>query len=211
MPASAPEYIERIIRTTPTAELMTREEKIACMTATSIEIGCVEGDDDLEQILVLQKRNLTFSKDGFVTVHHTLDILRAFHAMMPSVVARHHGDVVGYALSMPREASGLVPILEPMFRRLDTLAVLAAQRWYVMGQVCVDEAWRGRGLFGKLYDEHRNRFAGQFDWLVTEIAMRNPRSLKAHARVGFVEIDRYVDDTDEWSVVGLRLSRSERT
>jgi hypothetical protein len=175
------------------------------MTATSIEIGVVEGDNDLEQILVLQKRNLAFSKDGFVTVRHTLDILRAFHAVMPSVVARHQGNVVGYALSMPRETSGLVPVLEPMFRRLETLAALVAQRWYVMGQVCVDEAWRGCGLFDKLYDEHRNRYAGQFDWLVTEIAMRNPRSLKAHARAGFVEIDRHLDDTDEWSVVGLRL------
>jgi GNAT superfamily N-acetyltransferase len=124
---------------------------------------------------------------------------------MPSVVARHRGNVVGYALSMPREAGALLPILAPMFVRLDALTMLVAQRWYVMGQVCVDEAWRGCGVFDRLFEEHRRRYAGQFDWLVTEIATRNPRSLKAHARVGFVEIDRYADDTDEWSVVGLRL------
>jgi GNAT superfamily N-acetyltransferase len=175
------------------------------MTRTTICVDVVEGDADLEQILDLQKRNLAFSNDGFVTVHHTLDVLRVFHTTMPSVVARHGGDVIGYALSMPREASGLVPILDPMFERLDKLAVLAAKRWYVMGQICVDEAWRGRGIFDRLYDEHRNQYAARFDWLVTEIAMRNPRSLKAHARVGFVEIDRYRDASDEWSVVGLGL------
>ena len=176
------------------------------MTAPIVKTGLAQGDADLEQILALQKRNLTFSDDGFVTVANTLDILRAFHAVLPSVVARRDGDVVGYALSMPREARALVPIIQPMFARLDSLNVLAAQRWYVMGQVCVDEAWRGRGVFDALYEEHRRRYAGTFDWLVTEIAMRNPRSRKAHARVGFVEIDRYRDDTDEWSVVGLRLS-----
>jgi len=175
------------------------------MTTSSIEIDVVKGDDDLERILALQRRNLTFSEDGFVTVHHTFDVLSAFHALMPSVVARHQRDVVGYALSMPRQASRLVPVLAPMFERLEALAILAAQRWYVMGQICVDEAWRGQGLFDKLYEEHRRRYAGQFDWLATEIAVRNPRSRKAHARVGFVEIDRYRDATDEWSVVALRL------
>jgi GNAT superfamily N-acetyltransferase len=175
------------------------------MIDTGVEIGLARSDDDLEQILELQRRNRAFSEDGFVSIDHTLDILRAFHARMPSVVARRRGSVVGYALSMPREESARVPVLEPMFARLASMTLLAAQRWYVMGQVCVDEAWRGRGVFDGLYAEHRNRYAGQFDWLVTEIAMRNPRSSKAHARVGFVEIDRYLDDSDEWSVVGLRL------
>jgi GNAT superfamily N-acetyltransferase len=178
------------------------------MPATNVEVGFVEGDDDLEQILVLQKRNLAFSTDGFVTIDHTLEMLRAFHAVMPSVVARHRGNVVGYALSMRREASALVPLLEPMFGRLDSLEILAGRRWYVMGQICIDDEWRGRGLLDKLYEEHRNRYAASFDWLVTEIAMRNPRSLRAHTRAGFVEIDRYVDDTDDWSVVGLCFSTS---
>jgi hypothetical protein len=176
------------------------------ITANDVEIALVDSYDDLQQILVLQKQNLAFSTEGFVTVCHTLETLREFHSLMPSVVAKHHGSVVGYALSMPRETSALVPVLEPMFGRLESLAVLALQRWYVMGQVCIDKAWRGCGLIDGLYGEHRKRYARQFDWIVTEIATRNPRSLKAHARIGFVEIDRYVDDIDEWSVVGLRFS-----
>jgi len=70
-----------------------------------------------------------------------------------------------------------------------------------MGQVCVDQAWRGRGLFDGLYAAHRQYFSGRFDLLVTEISMRNQRPLKAHARVGFVEIDHFRDEIDEWSVV----------
>jgi len=176
------------------------------MSDTNIDIGLVNCDSDLEQILVLQKQNLAFTDDGFVTVVHTLDILRAFHAVMPSVVARHDGMVVGYALSMPREASSLIPVLVPMFQRLDNMASLNGQRWYVMGQVCIADQWRGCGLFDRMYAQHRQSFASRFDWLITEIAKRNPRSLRAHARVGFVEIDHFTDDSDTWSVVGLPLA-----
>jgi hypothetical protein len=166
-------------------------------------VGLVAGERELEQILALQQANLSETADGFVTVRHTLDILRAMHAQLPSVVARDaQGDIVGYALSMAREAQGLLPILAPMFARLDALETLRGKRWSVMGQVCVAKAFRGQGVFDALYDGHRAQYAGRFDVLVTEIATRNGRSMRAHQRVGFVELDRYRDATDEWSVVG---------
>lgn len=169
------------------------------------EIGLVRDERDLEQVLALQQANLAFTEDGFVTVVHTLDTLRDFHRHMPSVVARHAGQVIGYALSMPRSTAASVPVLLPFFERIEKLPALQGQSWYVMGQVCVDRSWRGRGLFDGMYAAHRHHFAADHAWLVTEIASRNPRSLKAHARVGFVELDHFTDATDEWSVVGLAL------
>jgi L-amino acid N-acyltransferase YncA len=166
-------------------------------------VELLDDDRELEQILALQQENLAATGDGFVTVRHTLETLRAMHAQLPSVVARdERGAVVGYALSMAREAQGLLPILAPMFARLDGLGALAGKRWYVMGQVCVAKAFRGQGVFDALYRGHRERYAGRFDALVTEIATRNGRSMRAHQRVGFTEIDRYRDATDAWSVVG---------
>jgi hypothetical protein len=52
-----------------------------------VRVGPVESERELEQILVLQQRNLVATADGFVTVRHTLDILKAMHAQLPSVVA----------------------------------------------------------------------------------------------------------------------------
>lgn len=168
-----------------------------------MSVGVVQREGDLEQILALQRANLVQTRDGFVTVRHTLEILQAMHATMPSVVARDDaGAVVGYALAMTEAIAPLLPVLGPMFARLARLPALAGQRWYVMGQVCVAEAWRGRGVFDALYAQHHAVYSPRFDCLVTEIATRNPRSLRAHARVGFVEIDHYRDATDEWSVVG---------
>jgi GNAT superfamily N-acetyltransferase len=106
---------------------------------------------------------------------------------------------------MPRECRPLVPVLEPMFALLDGLAYqgqpLASRRFYVMGQVCVDKAHRGKGLFDALYHQHREQLRLRYDLCVTEIATRNTRSLRAHARVGFETVHTYRDASDTWAVV----------
>ena len=78
---------------------------------------------------------------------------------------------------------------------------LKDRRYYVMGQVCVAKAYRGKGVFDRLYAAHREHLRHRFDACVTEISVRNPRSLRAHARVGFEELERYRDAADEWVVV----------
>lgn len=168
------------------------------MTTTT---GLATSDRDLAGILALQRASRAVTPDGFVTVEHTLAILQAMHALAPSVVARDAaGEVVGYALAMPRETATLLPILAPMFAQLDALPIAAA-RYYVMGQIAVAPAHRGTGVFDALYAEHRARYRDRFDVLVTEIATRNTRSLRAHARVGFATLETYRDATDEWALV----------
>jgi len=167
---------------------------------------------ELEQILALQQQNLkqALSADemrsqGFVTVQHDLAALERMHAMAPSIVARHGEALVAYALTMPREARALTPILEPMFTLFDALEYrgkpLSQYRFYVMGQICIDKGHRGQGLFDRLYHQHRDHFRGQFDLIVTEVSARNLRSMRAHERVGFETIHTYRDATDEWAVI----------
>jgi len=167
----------------------------------------------LDEVLALQRRNLPrlltpeeARDQGFVTLEHTRAALETLHAAMPSIVARADGPLLGYALAMARECRNVMPVLVPMFEVLDQLGTpggpLADRRWYVMGQVCVAREARGTGVLEALYAAHRQAYSGRFDLLVTEIAERNPRSLRAHARVGFQELHRYRDATDAWVVVG---------
>ncbi|MCC6621910.1 MAG: hypothetical protein IT385_11680 [Deltaproteobacteria bacterium] len=124
-----------------------------------VTIGLSDGEADLEGVLRLQRENLEVTvgadeaaSQGYVTVVHTREALAAMHAIAPSVVARGpSGEVVAYALVMPVECRPFVPILEPMFAKLAGLD-LGGARVYIMGQVCVAKAWRGRGLFDALHD-----------------------------------------------------------
>ena len=173
----------------------------------TVTVGLVESERDLEGILALQRECRPPTADGFVTVEHTLDLLRAMHALAPSIVARDAGGrIAGYALVMPKATRTLIPILEPMFQMIEglpegTICGRPGARWYVMGQVAVAPAHRGSGLFTRLYEEHRARYQHAFDAVVTEVSTRNPRSLAAHRRVGFRTISRYRDATDEWDVI----------
>jgi len=180
------------------------------------EARSVRSDRELEQILSLQRENLArnlgaqeIAAQGFVTVEHSLDVLKRMHAISPSIIARDGDALAGYALVMPVECRSFIPILEPMFQRLESLG-LFRERFYVMGQICVARAWRGQGVFDLLYRAHRDNLRSSYDCSVTEVATRNTRSMRAHARVGFAVIDRYRDATDEWALLRWDWSDPER-
>jgi len=175
-------------------------------------LTAVQHRSELEQILVLQRKNLKqelspdeMRSQGFVTVEHDLPALEQMHALAPSVIALQGRELVAYALTMPRECRDLMPVLVPMFELFDRLTYcgkpLKDYRFYVMGQICVDKAHRGKGLVELLYQKHRELYQPRFDFIITEVALRNERSMRAHERVGFQTVHTYRDATDEWAVV----------
>ncbi len=173
----------------------------------------VSSDKELQQILRLQEMNLPINIDkaemasqGFVTLHHNLDVLIQMHDLAPSVIIKDGENVVGYALTMLKECRQLMPDLEPMFTILDSLTwkkiPLNEYHYYVMGQICIAKEYRGKGLVDLLYQQHRKIYNPQFDLLITEISARNQRSIRAHEKAGFKTIHTHVDDLDKWLVVG---------
>ncbi len=168
---------------------------------------------DLQQILHLQNENLIQNLDeteirsqGFVTLRHDFKILEQMHNLAPSVIIKDDDKVVAYALTMLPECRQLMPDLEPMFAIFDKLLwnneLLNNYRFYVMGQVCIAKEYRGKGLFEKLYQHHKKNYQPQFDLCITEISIRNHRSLRAHEKMGFKNIHTHRDKLDEWVVVG---------
>jgi ribosomal protein S18 acetylase RimI-like enzyme len=168
---------------------------------------------ELQQILLLQEENLVkhideteMKSQGFVTLRHDLIILEQMHSLAPSVIIKDDDKVVAYALTMLQECRQLIPDLEPMFALLDKLSwnskSLTDHSFYVMGQICVAKAYRGQGLFDDLYKHHKKIYHPKFDLIITEIATRNQRSIRAHERVGFKTIHTHQDELDEWAVVG---------
>ena len=77
-----------------------------------------------------------------------------------------------------------------------------------MGQICIADGYRGTGIFDGLYRTMGETYGDRFDLTVTEVADRNGRSLRAHARVGFERLLTYPDATtgEQWHVIGLGLA-----
>ena len=181
--------------------------------AHGVEFGLASSEEDLDQILALQRANLEQAltsheaeSQGFVTLRHDLELLRDMQAVTPHVLARQAEQVVGYALATPATFVDRLPLLEPMIAALEVLQhrgrPVSECRYLIMGQVCVAREQRGRGVFGGLYAELRRRYAQQFELLVTEAASRNTRSVRAHERVGFELLRRYPDASGEsWDLI----------
>jgi GNAT superfamily N-acetyltransferase len=171
------------------------------MHTSDVDVRVVRDTSELAAIVELQRANHAVNvgaaeaaEQGFVTVVHDIAVLEQMHAVAPSIAAFDRGALVGYALVMPVECRVLVPVLVPMFDRLDALGV---RDYYIMGQICIAKPHRGRGVFDALYAGHRVQLGSRYARCVTEIATRNTRSIRAHERVGFRTIDTYRDATDE--------------
>ncbi|GGD25247.1 GNAT family N-acetyltransferase [Hyunsoonleella pacifica] len=171
-----------------------------------------ESKDELHQILELQNKNYYKSishevktSEGFVTVKHSLKVLEEMNCKSKHVIAVDNGKVVAYALTMLKDYKNLIPILVPMFNTFEHVlyknSKLSDLNYYVMGQICIAEDYRGKGVFKSLYNKHKETYSDQYNLCVTEVSASNPRSLRAHEKTGFKIIHTFRDTTDEWNIL----------
>lgn len=166
-----------------------------------------------EQIITLQQENLVNlvpdaekQSQGFVTAQHDFETLYQMLQESPSIVAMEGETLAGYILSMTPNFRNAIPILVPFFEFIEALhhqnKPIKNQNYMVVGQTCVAKAFRGTGLFRKMYAEYAQLHQQFYDFAITEIATANVRSLAAHQKLGFEELEQYTaKDGVRWSVV----------
>lgn len=178
-------------------------------------IATVQSDADIQGILSLQRVNLrqnvaadVQANQGFVTVEHDPAVLTRMNRAAPSVIAKDGETVVGYCLTMLPEFAADIPELTSLFAVINALTYAGRPvrdyAYYVMGQVCVADGYRGQQLFDRMYQHHRDTYGDRFRLLITDISEKNPRSLRAHARVGFEPLHSFhsAELNETWIIVG---------
>lgn len=168
---------------------------------------------DLDGIIDLQKSNLAanlafdeIQSQGFVTVIHTYEQLSKLNHIEKHIIAKDNEKVIGYLLAMTHHSKSDIPILLPMFNVFDDTTFnnkkIADYNYIVVGQVCIDKLYRGKGILDKCYAVYREYYSDKYDFAITEIATTNTRSLNAHKRIGFKEIKTYTSpDNIVWTIV----------
>jgi hypothetical protein len=104
-------------------------------------------NEELYQILEIQCANIPSViskeesvKEGFVTVHHDFEILKAMNDKCPHIIAKNNGNVIGYTLCMLKEFKEDIEVLKPMFQQIDN-CIKNGETYFTMGQVCVDNSF----------------------------------------------------------------------
>ena len=172
----------------------------------------ITSENELLQIHELNRENLKGNvsqqeqeEQGFVTWLYPASLLQQIHKLAPSIIVKNNDKVVGYALVTPIEAGSFHPDLQTMIDNLETLEYegkpLSSYSYYIMGQVCIDKEYRGKGIFKMLFQKHKQLYSSTYELIVTEISTTNYRSQKAHEKIGFTTIHTYSDPLDEWNVV----------
>jgi ribosomal protein S18 acetylase RimI-like enzyme len=163
--------------------------------------------DELEQIRTLQLQNSSQNitseeklQEGFVTVQHTVALLEQMNTACSHIIAKDGEKVVGFALVMLSSFRNEIKVLIPMFERIDSL-IPPNKSYVIMGQVCVDKNYRKQGIFRGLYDFYRTQLQQEFDFLITEVATINQRSMNAHESIGFTTIDNYEEEGVNWNIM----------
>jgi hypothetical protein len=168
---------------------------------------------EIEGIIELQKQNLKkdltpqqIKEQGFVTVLHSLEDLEKMHQYEPNIIAKDGDLIAAYVLGMTEQSKNDIPRLTEMYESFDHILYqgkpVSAYHYIVVGQVCVGQNYRGKGLFDQCYNAYRDYFKPRYDFAITEIASINLRSMNAHKRIGFEVIYTYIDSSEvEWNVV----------
>ena len=167
--------------------------------------------EELKQILELQQNNLPQKlsdtekeTEGFVTVTHSFEILKQMNDACPHIIAKYNNRVIGYALCMTTDFKAKIPVLIPMFNEIDSV-ISKHVKYVVMGQVCIAKIARGQGVFRGLYNFMKQTLQHDFNIIITEVDIKNTRSLNAHKAVGFKHLKKYISGNQTWEIIGLNI------
>jgi GNAT superfamily N-acetyltransferase len=177
-----------------------------------VSFGVATSDDDLQQILNLQSKNLSNNiseeeskSEGFVTMQHDLFLLKRMNEPHPHVVARNNeGLIIAYALTMLRSFVEDIPLCAHLCEILDTHYSDDDNKYSLIGQVCIAKEYRGQGVLRGLYKEmQRQMKQANFKVLATAVDLVNTRSLHAHVKIGFTVLEECHFGGQDWAYVLL--------
>jgi hypothetical protein len=161
---------------------MTSRADITVRLATAGDVG---GIVDLESRYFVDNLDASARAKGFISVLHSPHwFAAAVAAGGMHVAATADGEIAGFiAVTDPpdRSTADLPPIVRAMLDLADTIEVngkpIAAQRWALRGPVCIDEAFRGCGIYASFNAITGEFYRDRYDIGVVFVAADNPRSL----------------------------------
>ena len=132
-------------------------------------------------------------KNGFVTTNLTDEQLENLIVKENGVtIAKEGGRVIAFALAAPWEYWSQWPLFVHMIgelRKYNYLGQkLTVENTYQYGPVCIDRAYRGRGLFEQVFRASLDSMAERYPIMITFVNHVNGRSHAAHTRKAGMDV-----------------------
>ncbi|BEN39371.1 Predicted acetyltransferase [Klebsiella oxytoca] len=147
---------------------------------------------DYPAILQLQGENVPEALDerqkrqGFIVSRMNEAQLTAINHGIGILVAEQENQLAGFVCLMPADVQPRPPVVDAMLATLATQSfagrALSEQRVFLYGPVCLDAAWRGKGVLKRLYAAVKAHTRHDYDVGALFIDDDNPHSLAAHVQ-----------------------------
>jgi hypothetical protein len=196
---------------------MTPRPDVTVRLATDHDVG---GIVDLESRYFVDNLDASARAKGFISILHSPHWFAAavdFGGM--HVAATADGDIAGFiAVTDPPDSNApdLPPIVRAMLDLADTVEVngkpIAAQRWALRGPVCIDEAFRGCGIYGAFNATTGKFYRDRYDVGVVFVAADNPRSLHTTTtKLGARSLAEFEVDSARYHFLAFDFGDSDST
>lgn len=171
---------------------------------------------DYSAILRLQSENFIGNlakeqrSEGFLSAEFSREQVAQLAEDLGTTIASVDGQVVAFLCGFRQEFDHGSPVVAKM---LDTYPrvkfdgqLLSSYHSYIYGPVCIDRAYRRRGLLRGLYETQKQDLRGQFDVGVAFVSRSNPHSLSAHiAGLGMTEVGDFEFKGNVYAILAFRL------
>jgi hypothetical protein len=175
---------------------------------------------DIPQIEDLQKRyHISFiseeeKKNGFVTTLFTAEQLTELIEQEDGISLACDGEkVVAYAMAGSWQFWSKWPLFQYMIQDLPSIQylgqTLSTENSYQYGPVCIDMAYRGRGVLQALFTYSARQMSQRYPILITFINHVNQRSYIAHTqKVGLDVIKDFSFNGNNYYELGYDTARA---
>jgi predicted GNAT superfamily acetyltransferase len=171
---------------------------------------------DYPAILRLQSENLIANlseeerKEGFLSAEFSRVQVAELAEDLGTTLATLNGEVLAFLCAFRNEFNHGSPVIAKMLDTYDLVKFdakpLSSCNSYIYGPVCIDRAYRGRGVLRGLYEAQKQDLAGKFDVGVAFVSRSNPHSLNAHtAGLGMTEVGDFELKGNVYAILAFRL------
>jgi hypothetical protein len=171
---------------------------------------------DYPGVLRLQSENFIANlseeerKEGFLSAEFSPEQVARMAEDLGTTIAIVDGELVGFLCAFRNEFDHGSPVVAKMLGTYDLIRfegqTLSSYRSYIYGPVCIDRAYRRRGLLRGLYEAQRQDLAGQFQVGVAFVSRSNPHSLSAHITgLGMTEVGDFELKGNIYVILAFRV------
>ena len=149
-------------------------------------------------------------RDGFLSAVFTLEQTAAMTEDLGTTVAIVDGQLAGFLCAFRNDFDHGSPVVAKMIESYERLSfagkLLNTYKSYAYGPVCIDRAYRGKGLLRGLYQEQKRDLVGRFEVGVALIARTNQHSLDAHVHgLGMTDVGSFEVNGSLFATVAFRV------